>query len=81
MADILLHHNAALPRKQRKSARRIHGNGAYLDSNPMDYLQTSEWLMEPLLVVVVGPEAPRNSLDSPLYDHTTITMTSTVCCT
>jgi hypothetical protein len=55
MADILLHHNAALPRKQRKSARRIHGN-----------------------IVVVGPEAPRNSLDSPLYDHTTITMTSTM---
>nr|XP_025882235.1 uncharacterized protein LOC4342131 [Oryza sativa Japonica Group] len=51
MADILLHHNAALPRKQRKSARRIHGN---------------------------SPEAPRNSLDSPLYDHTTITMTSTM---
>uniref|UniRef100_A0A0D3GL27 DUF4378 domain-containing protein n=1 Tax=Oryza barthii TaxID=65489 RepID=A0A0D3GL27_9ORYZ len=25
-----------------------------------------------------GPEAPRNSLDSPLYDHTTITMTSTM---
>ncbi|BAS99620.1 Os06g0728200 [Oryza sativa Japonica Group] len=34
--------------------------------------------METLLVVVVGPEAPRNSLDSPLYDHTTITMTSTM---
>ncbi|KAF0902183.1 hypothetical protein E2562_014431 [Oryza meyeriana var. granulata] len=47
MAEILLHRNVAQPRKQRRSARRIHGNGL---------------------------EAPRNSLDFPLYDHTMSTM-------
>uniref|UniRef100_A0A0E0LFX1 DUF4378 domain-containing protein n=1 Tax=Oryza punctata TaxID=4537 RepID=A0A0E0LFX1_ORYPU len=39
---------------------------------------TFDLLMETLLVVAVGPEAPRNSLDSPpLYGHT-ITMSSTM---